>query len=172
MAGSGAQDHQDTPVEAGGGAGGGAPGDGGAAGPGVVREVDLPADVDDVWDALTDAGRVDAWFGAPVEWAMEPGAPMRVGRGDDGSAPRDGRVDEVEPGRRLRYQWWPADGGGGASAVTYELEPHPGGTRLVITELPTPRATPGAALASGGGGWDVRIIGLWLGFGAGLRCRA
>lgn len=168
MAGDGAQD-QDPLVEAGGFAGGGGGGAGGAV---VIREVDLPADVDDVWDALTDPGRVEAWFGAPVEWVMEPGAPMRVGRGDDGSAPRHGRIDEVEPGRRLRYRWWPTDEGRAASAVTYELEPHPGGTHLVITELPAPRTTPHAAHALGGAGWDLRVIGLWSGFSAGLRCRA
>ena len=143
-----------------------------AEAPTVTREVDLPADVADVWEALTSPPLIGAWFGATVEWALEPGAPMRVGRGDDGAAPRQGVIDEVEPAHRLRYRWWPSDGAGATTAVTYELEPRPGGTRLVITELPVP-ATARAALSAGGGvRWDLRVVGLWLGLHARPRCRA
>ena len=149
------------------------PGPGPAEAPTVTREVDLPAEVADVWDALTSPPLIGAWFGAAVEWALEPGGPMRVGRGDDGAAPRHGVVDEVEHGRRLRYRWWPSDGPGDATAVTYELEPLPAGTRLVITELPVETSAQRAALtAAGGVRWDVRVVGLWLGLHARPRCRA
>lgn len=151
----------------------GTAGDAPAGGPTVTREVELPADAADVWDALTTPRLVGAWFGAAFEWELEPGAPLRVGRGDDGASPRHGTVEEVEPGRRLRFRWWPSDGAGAATAVTYELEPLPGGTRLVITELPVPVSAPRAALAAGGASrWDVRVIGLWLGFHARRRCPA
>ena len=146
---------------------------GGARPDGVRREVDLPGDVDDVWVALTDPDHVRAWFGAAVAWDVEPGATVAIGEADDGAPPREGRVEEVDPGRLLRFRSWPADGGAGASVVTYELEPRPGGTRLVITEcpLPAPRAV-ATALSSCGQGWDVRVVGLWLGLTVRLRCRA
>ena len=139
----------------------------------VRREVDLPGEVDDVWAALTDAGQVAAWFGAAVAWEVEPGAPLSIGEADDGAAPREGRVEAVDPGRMLRFRSWPVDGGAGASVVTYELRPLPGGTHLVITERPLPPPLPGvSARASCGSGWDVRLVGLWLGLTVHARCWA
>ena len=148
---------------------------GGARPDGVRREVDLPGDVDDVWVALTDPDHVRAWFGAAVSWDVEPGATVAIGEADDGAAPREGRVEEVDPGRLLRFRSWPVGGGAGsgASVVTYVLAPTPLGTHLVITERPLPPFRPGAtALAASGGGWDVRLVGLWLGLTARPRCRA
>lgn len=146
-----------------------------AEGAGVTREVDLPVDADEVWEALTDAERVSGWFGARVEWEVAPGGQVHVGAGDRGEPARRGCVDEVEAGRLLRFRWWPSEGDGdGGSAVTYLLEPVPSGTRLVITEVPVPSAslraqapsTPSTCAA-----WDVRVVGLWLGFHAALSCR-
>ena len=111
-------------------------------------------------------------FGAPIEWEIRPGGALHVGEGDDGAPARHGRVDDVRPGRLLRFRWWPDDGTGAGSAVTYELEPRPGGTHLVITEVPVPVAAVGAARASASSPWDVRVVGLWVGCHAGLRCRA
>lgn len=141
----------------------------------VTREVDLPAGVDDVWEALTDVERMGAWFGAPVEWEVRPGGPVHVGTADDGTAPRRGEIDEVQPGRRLRFRWWPADrhGDAGVTTVTYELEPGESGTHLVITEAPITATAP-SMRASGSEGpsvWDVRAVGLWVGCHAGLSCR-
>ena len=149
--------------------------DGAAVPEAVRREVDLASEVDDVWAALTDPQQVGAWFGAEVAWEVEPGAPLTIGEADDGAAPREGRVEEVDPGRLLRFRSWPVDGGAGsgASVVTYVLAPTPLGTHLVITERPLPPFRPGAtALAASGGGWDVRLVGLWLGLTARPRCRA
>lgn len=144
---------------------------------GVVREVELPAATDDVWDALTAADRVAAWFGADVAWELRPGG--RATFVDDDGTRRAGEVDEVVAGRRLRFRWWPADGdgdgpGADASVVTYELEPVPAGTRLVVTEVPVAptawvrsgRAAPSASA------WDVRLVGLWAGCHAPLAVRA
>lgn len=147
--------------------------DGGAPPDAVRRAVDLPGDVDDVWAALTDPEQVGAWFGAAVAWEVEPGAPLTIGEADDGAAPREGRVEEVDPGRLLRFRSWPVGGGAGASVVTYELEPLLRGTHLVITERPLPSPGRGVtALASCAGGWDVRLVGLWLGLTLRPRCRA
>lgn len=136
----------------------------------VVRSVDLPAGQDEVWQAVTEPDRVGRWFGAPVSWDLRPGGEVVVGPGDDGAAPRIGEVDEVLAGHRLRFRWWTGPGGrrDDERVVTYELLPLPEGTRLVVTEAPVPTA--GAARASAASracstapGWDLRLVGLWLG---------
>lgn len=140
--------------------------DGAQGGDGVVRSVDLPADADEVWRALTDVERVRDWFGAEVAWDLRPGGDVVVGPGDDGSPARLGQVDEVDRGRRLAFRWWPTEGADrhGATAVTYELVPLDEGTRLVVTEAPVASsAGRGRASASAVTPWDLRLVGLWLG---------
>lgn len=153
----------------------------------LQREIVLPVEVDAVWSALTDQEKVAGWLGASVEWELVPGAPARF-QDDDGSQ-RDGRMELVEPGRRLRFRWWPvrhggpsgrprrlADGHGEASAaqppeptedepseVTYELTPVPEGTLLRVTERPLsePRAQ-ASARGFGWSEWDSRLAGCWV----------
>jgi hypothetical protein len=127
------------------------------------------------------------WFGARVEWQLEPGSPARF-HGDDGHD-RAGRVEVVRPGRHLRFRWWPAPRGGAAAAseaeggqaaetteVSYVLEPVPGGTRLTIQEQQVdPSATsPVSAQARARVGtappgwteWDGRLVTAWAGLAA------
>jgi uncharacterized protein YndB with AHSA1/START domain len=136
----------------------------------VERSIDLPAEVDEVWGALTDPERIGTWFGAAVDWDLRPGGEGLVGPGDDGAPSRRGEVDEVVAGRRLRFRWWPEPSGDDdGSAVTYELTPLDGGTRLVVTEVPLvappagARARAQALSASTGPTWALRLVGLWLG---------
>jgi uncharacterized protein YndB with AHSA1/START domain len=104
----------------------------------IERTVDLPADADEVWDALTDDEALDAWFGDS----------------DDREARRSAVVEEAEPGRRLAWTWWPEGDGGDASRVEITLLPLPDGTRLTVTE-----ARPLVATASV---WHDRLVGLEL----------
>lgn len=177
----------------------------------VVRDIELPAPTDEVWAALTEPGRVEAWFGARVTWDLRPGGAAEFSDLDDGEPTtggdeqgrgaerpdadrrRAGEIDEVSPGRVLRFRWWPvsdhaADGDdeGGVRAVRYDLVPVPGGTRLTVTEtmLTSPAVTraapPGASASMSAGSawagaisaWDVRLVALWLGCRPGLLVRA
>jgi len=126
----------------------------------IRRRVELPGGPDRLWNELTDPGSVSGWMGTTVEWELVPGAPARF-TGEDGSR-RAGLVEEVRPGERLRFRWWPEDGTGHASEVTYDLEPDGDGTVLTVTERPTGPA--GAALAQDScswTAWDGRALGLW-----------
>src|SRR6266516_6816478 len=71
-----------------------------ADGKGVVRVEDrYDTDIDDLWSALTDPGRLARWFGQ-VEGALGPGGEFRLyleSSGWDGT----GRVEACEPPRRL-----------------------------------------------------------------------
>jgi uncharacterized protein YndB with AHSA1/START domain len=91
----------------------------------VKREVVLPAEVEEVWSALTEPERLEEWFANDVELDAVPGG-AGVFRWDDGEE-RHAHVEEVEPGRRFAFTW-------DDSRVAIDLEPAEGGTRIVVTE--------------------------------------
>ncbi len=104
----------------------------------VEREVVLPAPADVVWQAITDDGELSEWFGADVELDTRPG-----GEGtfvDDNGGVRRAVVEAVEPERRLRFVWWPQDGGSAPTSVELELAEVEEGTRLVVVEAPVATA--------------------------------
>jgi uncharacterized protein YndB with AHSA1/START domain len=103
----------------------------------LERQIVIPASAEQLWDALTEPALLADWFGAEVQWDLRPGGRARF-VGEDGTV-RGGVVDDVRPGRHLRFRWWPEDGDdAGASQVSYDLEPEEDGTRLTITERPMP----------------------------------
>ena len=138
-------------------------------GPAMIRRrVTIPASTERVWEAITDTEQIPRWFGGSMDWALEPGGGISF-RGEDGEV-RAGRVEEVRPGRHLRFVWWPVDpeedGYGEASEVTYVVEPVPGGTVLTVQETPVgpsrAQASPGATDARAlWDDWDSRLAGAW-----------
>jgi uncharacterized protein YndB with AHSA1/START domain len=98
----------------------------------VERELVLDAPVDEVWEALTDAERLEEWFANDVDLDLERGD--GVFRWDSGER-RRAELDDVEPGRRLSFRWWDDDRPGeGVTAVSFTLVAVPDGTRLVVRE--------------------------------------
>src|ERR1700722_10371779 len=96
----------------------------------LVRQVVIPASAEQLWDALTEPAAVSAWFGSRVEWDLRPGGRAQFVE-DDGTR-RGGVIDAVQPGRHLRFRWWPEtavredaghddDDHGDASQVSYDL---------------------------------------------------
>jgi uncharacterized protein YndB with AHSA1/START domain len=102
--------------------------------PVVERSVDLDAEPDDVWRALTEPDELAAWFGPEAQLDVRPGGHGRFV--DDEGCARRAVVDHVQAGERLVLRWWPEDGGpgAGASVVTFVLAPTGSGTRLIVTE--------------------------------------
>jgi uncharacterized protein YndB with AHSA1/START domain len=83
----------------------------------VTRRVELDADVDTVWHALSDPDERRLWLDDPDAVA------------------RHVRVDESRPGERLVWTWWHPGDEGDASTVTVDLHPvTDGGTHVVVTE--------------------------------------
>src|SRR5437879_12689843 len=71
-----------------------------ADGKGVVRIEDrYDTDIDDLWSAITDPGRLARWFGQ-VEGDLRPGGEFRLSVEASGVESR-GRVEACEPPRRL-----------------------------------------------------------------------
>ena len=120
----------------------------------VTREVVLPSGVDEVWAAITDPARLGEWFGADVELDLQPGG-RAVFQGDDGAV-RRGVIEEVDPGHKLAYRWWPYDrddpnpGAPKQSRVELIIEAVPSGTRLLVTEVPLFSASASATAQWGG----------------------
>ena len=151
----------------------------------IRRRLTVPAAHDRVWGAITEPGQIQGWFGGEMDWSLEPGAPLFY-RGDDGEL-RHGRIEEVRPGSRLRFVWWPVDGDGNAlgpdgeiqaTEVSYLVEPMLDGTALTIQEKPLGAGTP-QALASGApqrragwDDWDSRLAGAWVNLNARTRTGA
>ncbi len=93
----------------------------------VRREIVVPAEPSEVWEALTEPERLEDWFANDVELDPVPGG-RGVFRWDDGEE-RVATVEAVEPERLLTLRW--EDDGG---EVEFTLEPVPEGTRLVVVE--------------------------------------
>jgi uncharacterized protein YndB with AHSA1/START domain len=121
---------------------------------------DLDAPPDQVWEALTDGDGVEAWLGEGSTIEVIDGGTLDASDPETGII-RRGRIDEVEPERRLAYTWWPTDDPHQRSTVTIELIPTGAGTRLVITERPM-APTASARVDQGRTAWVWRAASLEL----------
>lgn len=99
----------------------------------VERSVELPAEPDEVWEALTDDELLAEWLGDGASLDPTPGGGVSVSE-DDGV--RRGVVEEVDEGRRLSFTWWPDGDPGAASRVSFDLVTVPAGTRVLVVERP------------------------------------
>jgi uncharacterized protein YndB with AHSA1/START domain len=116
----------------------------------VEREAVLPADPDEVWEALTDEDRLEEWLGTDVELEPVEGGELTVG---DDEGERSGTVETVIERERLTFTW--ARPGEDPSRVDFAIEAVPAGTRLVVTETRIP-----GPVALAGVGWERRLLRL------------
>jgi uncharacterized protein YndB with AHSA1/START domain len=123
----------------------------------VVLRRRYPADIEDVWDAITTAERLRRWF-LPVTGDLRLGGRYQL----EGNA--GGEVLACEPPRRLRVSWLfgPAAQEGTSEVEVTLTEPEAGHTDLelahaaVVEEEFFPTYGPGAT----GVGWDLGLLGL------------
>jgi uncharacterized protein YndB with AHSA1/START domain len=99
----------------------------------VEREVTFPAEPEEVWEALTEAERLEEWFANDVELDAREGGEGTF-RWDDGEE-RRATVRELDPPRRIVLDW---DDEG---SVTIELEEVEDGTRVHVVETSPDFAT-------------------------------
>ena len=100
----------------------------------VTRDITLPVDPDEAWEALLEPG----WLGEEAQLDPREGG---LGHFVVDGERRDAVVEEAVPGERLIFWWWAADERGvpetAGSRVAFELDPVPGGTRVTVRESPT-----------------------------------
>ncbi len=98
----------------------------------VRREVIFAVDRDTAWASLVDPAELAAWLADEVQLEIEVGAEgwLRWGDGE----PVRATVEEVAERRRIVLRW--SDPEGPETIVELALDDVPGGTRLVVLELP------------------------------------
>jgi uncharacterized protein YndB with AHSA1/START domain len=135
---------------------------------GAVRfERILPAPIERVWDYLTRSDLRAQWF-AEGEWDLRPGGKIalvfhnaRLSPGEEvperflryeGYA-SGGEILRLEPPRLLVHSW-DEEEPGVATEVSWELEAHGDGTRLVLTHR---RLADRAQMIDVSGGWHLHL---------------
>jgi uncharacterized protein YndB with AHSA1/START domain len=111
------------------------------------------AEVEDVWDAVTDSERLARWF-APVTGDLRQGGTFQV----EGNA--EGEIHECTPPSALTVTW-----GSPLSVVRVRLEAYGGSTVLQLEHtVSAALAGSGAGALYVGPGWDIALLGLalWL----------
>lgn len=127
----------------------------------AVTETSFDAAPDTVWESLTSPEGVEEWMGE--------GSVIQ----DDGDLwmrdfvtgePKEGRVRTFEPDRLLEFDWWPEDDPERSSSVSITLEPLLPGTRVVVVERPSVRASaaPAATSANASWAWRIAVLGVSL----------
>lgn len=158
----------------------------------LTLRAEVPASIEAVWRAWTDPHQASRWW-APShfevrELAIAPksGAPIRLALGEPGGASyrSEGRVLEVDPGRRLVFALAPLDEAGEAlfdAVYTVELDgqeaggaAEPGGGMAgtaVSLRIDVDGIRPGAAAAVAGldPGWTQLLSNLRALFAGGSR---
>ncbi|MFI5714481.1 SRPBCC family protein [Nocardia sp. NPDC051750] len=120
----------------------------------AVARRSYATDPDDLWNALTDAGRIPRWF-LPVTGELSVGGRYQL----EGNA--GGVVEECEPPKRFAVTW---EMGPMISWLEIRLDPAAEGTTLeLMHEAPVDpdmwkQFGPGAV----GVGWDLGLMGLGL----------
>ena len=92
----------------------------------IEREIVLPVERDEAWEALTEPGQLEEWFANDVELDPTPGG-IGVFRWNDGDV-RHAVVEVAEESERLVLRW---DDDG---LVELTLDEHPDGTRVRVRE--------------------------------------
>ena len=125
------------------------------SGTSVVREIEIAASPETVWELLTDENEATRWMGQSAEFDLQPGGLYRVEVIPGNSA--RGEFVEIDRPRRLVYTWGWETGGSkdsvppGSSTIEFELEPKGGGTLLHFRHTGLPSAESAGSHANG---WD------------------
>lgn len=134
----------------------------------IRREMVIPAAIETVWAALTEPAQVARWFGTRADIDLRPGGRLHLGW--DSGDKADGEVEVVEPPHRFVFRWRPFENvrdipvdPNASTLVAFELEQHPDGTRLTLTETgfaALDSALSARKLTENEEGWDSELADL------------
>jgi uncharacterized protein YndB with AHSA1/START domain len=119
----------------------------------ITRDIDLDLSEQELWEMIGDGDSWSQWLTDAADVAVVPGGEGEVV--DDGER-RFVHVDDVVPGRRVSYRWWPATEPDAVSSVELLVVPRSGGSTLRVRETIQASSAASAALR-----WEVRAVVLW-----------
>jgi uncharacterized protein YndB with AHSA1/START domain len=99
---------------------------------GYAHRIDIAADVERVWAAMTDTAALARWCSPNAEMRAKPGGSFRASV--DRVVELDAHIDVFEPGRRLRLIYLPAKALPPANSAIVDdflMQPGPKGGTLV-----------------------------------------
>lgn len=123
--------------------------------PTITRDIELDLAEDDLWGLVGNGAAWADWMTDTSDVEVVPGGSGEVV--DDGVR-REVRIDDVEPGHRVAYRWWPSGEPDAVSTVELVVMPRPNGSTLRITETLHASADATTALDLR---WEVRMLALW-----------
>ena len=134
-----------------------------ADGTGVVRIEDrYDTEIDDLWSALTDPGRLARWYGQ-VEGELRPGGEFRL-HVESADIDATGRVEACEPPRRLRVttretdeSYRPGNGVPPFDEIAEATLTADGDQTILVIEV---RGMPLDKIAFYGAGWQIHAENL------------
>lgn len=121
----------------------------------VVRDIEIAASPETVWELLTDQNEATRWMGQAAKFDLRPGGLYRIEVIPDNTA--RGEFVEIDAPRRLVYTWGWETGSSkdsvpaGSSMIEFELEPKGEGTLLHFRHTRLPSAE---SAGSHTYGWD------------------
>ena len=97
----------------------------------IARTVELDLSPDELWEMIGDGDRWADWM---VDTAALDVVPGGTGLVTDGDEDREVRIERVEEGERISFQWWPVGQPDRSSSVDLVIVPARHGTMLEIVE--------------------------------------
>jgi uncharacterized protein YndB with AHSA1/START domain len=91
-------------------------------------EREYPHPPERVWEAITTAEHMDAWFMPRNKIEAKPGGRFAFGFGGDPGSTWSGVISEFDPPRALEFRYH------NGNRLRYELRPIDGGTRLYLVD--------------------------------------
>lgn len=95
--------------------------------------VDIEADIEHVWRALTTDSGLEAWMGQGSFIGADAGDEIYVNDPTSGD-PKRGVLEQVLPEERLVYSWWSEGSPDQVSEVEISVETVETGTRVTVVE--------------------------------------
>ena len=99
----------------------------------VERELAVPGEPDEAWEAVADPERLGDWLGGEVELDPVPGGEFRI-RFDHGGGEREGFVEELDPEAHRFAFWWRRPEDELSTRVEISLEEADEGTLVRVLE--------------------------------------
>jgi uncharacterized protein YndB with AHSA1/START domain len=121
----------------------------------VTRSIELDLQPGELWELIGDGERWADWMVDDVAVDVSPGS---MGVVTEGGERRAVRIDEVDEGERVAFEWWPAGRLDESSTVELRIVPARRGTVLEVVET-FPAAARLSALAAASA-WNARVLGL------------